>query len=324
MGHHTHGDTHGAIDPVLLTTRQGITAIKLSTVALVVTALLQFAIVLVSGSVALLADTIHNVGDAATGLPLWLAFTVARKRPTLRFTYGYGRAEDLAGIFIVLIILASGAMVVYESLAHLSHPPTVQYLGAVAVGSLIGFLGNEAVARYRLKVGHDIGSAALIADGHHARTDGLSSLSVLAATIAVRLGMPIADPVVGLLIAAVILKIGCESGYSIVMRMLDGVDPVVTEEVIQAIHHVPEVKDVTEVRIRWIGHRMLAEVNIGVDPSLSLEAAHHIAAEVHHQLLHHLKYLSNVIVHVDPLTASGEHHHRVLSHTHGKFLPHSH
>ena len=324
MHDHAHHHSHGAIDPVLLTTQQGIAAIKWSTVALLITALMQFAIVLVSGSVALLADTIHNLGDALTGLPLWLAFVVTRRAPTARFTYGYGRAEDLAGILIVLIILMSGIIVAYESITHLWHPPAVQYLAAVAIASLIGFLGNEAVARYRLKVGHEIGSAALIADGHHARTDGLSSLSVLGATLGVWLGIPIADPVVGLLIAAVIVKIGWESGQSMVMRMLDGVDPDVTREVVHAMHHVRGVQDVTEVRVRWLGHRLLAEVNIAVDPTLSVEGGHQIAGEVQHQLLHHLRYLSNVTVHIDPLTASGEHHHRILSHAHGEFPTHSH
>lgn len=324
MRPHPHDHSRGALDPALLSTEQGIAAIKWSMVALVVTALVQFGVVLISGSVALLADTIHNIADAASGLPLWLAFLLARKPTTRRFTYGYGRAEDFAGLIIVLMIVGSGIVVAYESMTHLWNPPTVQYLGAVGVASVIGFLGNEAVARYRLKVGHEIGSAALIADGHHARTDALSSLSVLAATLGVWMGMPTADPLVGLLIAAVILKMGWESGASIVMRMLDGVDPDVTDEVVHAMHHVPSVQDVTEVRIRWLGHRLLAEVNIGVDPSLSVEAGHHIAAEVQHQLLHHLRYLSNVVVHIDPLTASGEHHHRIPVHTHGEFPPHSH
>lgn len=186
-----HDHSHGTIDPVILTTQHGIAAIKWSAVALLITALIQFAIVLISGSVALLADTIHNLGDAASVLPLWLAFVLARRQSTLRFTYGYGRAEDFAGILIVFIILTSGIVVAYASIVHLWHPPAVQYLGAVAAGSVIGFLGNEAVARYRLKVGQEIGSAALIADGHHARTDGLSSLSVLGATLGVWLGVPI-------------------------------------------------------------------------------------------------------------------------------------
>ncbi|WP_447986857.1 cation diffusion facilitator family transporter [Nitrospira sp. Nam74] len=324
MRDHVHDHTHGTIDPALLTTEQGIAAIKWSAVALVVTALIQAAVVLLSGSVALLADTLHNMADAASGLPLWLAFILARQSPTSRFTYGYGRAEDFAGLLIVLMIVGSGIVVAYESMRHLWDPATVQHLWAVGVASVIGFLGNEAVARYRLKVGHEMGSAALIADGHHARTDALSSLSVLAATLGVGLGIPVADPLVGLLIAAVILKIGWESGASIVMRMLDGVDPEVTGEVIHGIHHVLGVQDVTEVRIRWLGHRLLAEVNIGVDPSLSVEAGHNIAAEVQHQLLHQLRYLSNVVVHVDPLTASGEHHHRIPAHTHGEFPTHSH
>ena len=163
-----------------------------------ITAILQFVAVLATGSVALLADTIHNVGDAATAVPLWIAFLLARRKPSPRFTYGYGRAEDLAGVAIVLIILISAIVAAYEAIDRLIHPQPIIYLGWVALAGVIGFIGNEAVAVFRIRVGREINSAALIADGYHARTDGLTSLAVVAGAFGVWLGFPVADPIVGL------------------------------------------------------------------------------------------------------------------------------
>lgn len=321
---HAHDHTHGAIDSALLTTQQGLRAIKWSFLGLLATALLQAGVVFVSGSMALLADTIHNVGDAVTAIPLWIAFALARKHPTRRFSYGYGRAEDLAGIVVVLVILASGVAVGYESIQRLSSSQQVEYLWAVAVASLVGFLGNEAVARFRLKIGHEIGSAALVAEGYHARTDSLTSLIVLAGVVGVWIGFPLTDPLVGILITTIIFKIGWESGKSVFIRLLDGVDPEVIDEVKHAAKHVPGVQDITEVRVRWIGHRLLAEINVAVNSNLSVEQGHQIATDVHHQLLHHLLYLSNAIIHIDPMNASGEDHHRIAEHTHDDFTTHSH
>jgi cation diffusion facilitator family transporter len=279
---------------------------------------------LISGSVALLADTIHNFGDAATAIPLWIAFTLARKKPSKRFTYGFGRVEDLAGVAIVLTILFSAIVAGYESINRLLQPRTVMYLWAVIVASVVGFLGNEAVAQFRIKVGKEIGSAALIADGHHARVDGLTSLAVLFGAVGVWLGYPLADPIVGLLITAAILRIVWESGKSIFSRLLDGVDPEVIDEIKHAVNHTQGVSDVAEVRVRWLGHRLHAEVNIAVSPELSVEKGHKIAKEVRHQLLHHLRYLSNVTIHIDPVNASGEKHHRITEHTHDELPAHSH
>jgi cation diffusion facilitator family transporter len=319
-----HIHMHGAVDPALLTTQRGLRAITWSFLGLLATALLQAGVVVVSGSMALLADTIHNVGDAATAIPLWIAFTLARKKPTNRFSYGYGRAEDLAGVVVILVILSSAIAVGYESLQRFSNPQKVEYLWAVAAAAIVGFLGNEAVARFRLKVGHEIGSAALVAEGHHARTDGLSSLVVLACVCGLWLGFPLADPLVGLLITTIIFKIAWESGKSVFTRLLDGVDPEAMDEVKHAAQHVPEVRAVTEVRMRWIGHRLLAEVNAAVNADLSVEQGHHIAVAIRHELLHHLPYLSNAIVHIDPLNASGEDHHRIAEHSHDDFSSHSH
>ncbi|MBI5640022.1 MAG: cation transporter [Nitrospirae bacterium] len=322
--HDAHGHVHGVVDPTIFTTERGIWAVKWSFLGLTVTAIFQVVIVLITGSVALLADTIHNIGDAATAIPLWFAFTLARKKPSHRFTYGYGRVEDLAGVAIVLTILFSAVVAGYQSIDRLLHPQKVEYLWMVIIASIIGFLGNEAVAIFRVKVGKEIGSAALIADGQHARVDGLTSLAVLFGAIGVWLGYPLADPIIGLIITITILRIVWESGKAVFTRLLDGVDPEVVDEIRHAMHHVPGVQDITEIRVRWIGHRLHAEVNIAVASEFTVEQGHEIAMEVRHQLLHHLRYLSNVTLHVDALDASGEHHHNIPEHVHGDSSSHSH
>jgi cation diffusion facilitator family transporter len=322
--HDAHAHTHGVIDPSIFTTQRGIWAIKWSFLGLLATALFQIVIVLYSGSVALLADTIHNIGDAATAIPLWIAFRLARWKPNKRFTYGYGRVEDLAGVAVVVTILFSATLAGYESINRLFHPQTVEYLWAVIMASVIGFLGNEAVAIFRIKVGKEIGSAALIADGYHARVDGLTSLAVLFGAVGVWLGYPLADPVVGLLITVAILRIVWESGKAVFTRLLDGVDPEVIDEIKLAVSHVQGVQDVSEVRVRWLGHRLHAEVNIAVNPQISVEKGHEIANEARHQLLHHLRYLSNATIHIDPVDASGEEHHHISDHVHGDLPSHSH
>jgi cation diffusion facilitator family transporter len=322
--HASHGHTHGAVDATLFTTARGIWAVKWSFFWLFITAAFQIVIVLLSGSVALLADTIHNFGDAATAIPLWVAFTLARRRVTKRFTYGYGRVEDLAGVAVVLTILFSAVVSGYQSFERLLHPQKIGYLWMVALASIIGFLGNEAVALFRIRVGKEIGSAALIADGYHARVDGLTSLAVLGGAIGVWLGFPLADPIVGMLITVAILWIVWESGKSVFTRLLDGVDPEVVDEIKHAVSHVKEVRDVSEIRVRWLGHRLHAEVNIAVKGRLSVEQGHEIAHEVRHRLLHHLRYLSNATIHIDPVQASGEDHHRIDRHAHDNLPDHSH
>jgi len=306
----SHGHSHGAVDGEILASDRGIWATKVSLAILLVTAIAQLVIVLFTGSVALLADTIHNFGDAATALPLWAAFTLSRRLPTKRFNYGYGRAEDLAGLLIVLSILVTGIIAAYQSITRLSDPPEIDYIWIVAVAAVVGFLGNEGVALFRMKIGKEIGSAALIADGHHARVDGLTSLAVLFGAVGVALGYPLADPIVGLVISVAILRIVVDTSKSVFSRLLDGVEPEVPDEVRELASVTEGVQDVSEVRVRWLGHKMLAELNIAVDPDLSVGAGHDIAEDVHHRLLHNLKYLSNATVHVDPVGLAGEEYHR--------------
>lgn len=319
-----YGHSHGVVDPSIATTSQGLWAVKLSFVVLMATALLQIAVVVISGSVGLLADTIHNFGDAATAIPLGVAFLFARKRPTKRFTFGYGRVEDLAGVAIVFAILFSAIVAGYESIDRFFHPQDISHLWAVAVASTIGFLGNEAVAVFRIRVGRRIGSAALIADGQHARVDGWTSLAVLAGVVGVWLGYPLADSLAGLIITAAIFGIVIQSGKQIFSRMLDGVDPHLVDEIRHAASHVDQVKAVTDIRARWLGHRLHAEVNVTLSSQITLAAAHALAEEVRHKLLHRLKYISLVVVHVDPEEKSGEWHHRIENHSHDGLPAHSH
>ncbi len=322
--HRAHKHTHSVADPILYTTQRGIWAVKWSFLGLFATAVIQIFVVYFSGSVALFADTIHNISDASTAIPLWIAFKLMRRKPSKRFTYGYGRIEDLAGVLIVFTILFSVIFAGYESVDRLFHPRKVEYIGAVIVAALIGFCGNEGIAIFRIRVGKEIGSAALIADGYHARVDGFTSLAVLFGAVGVWFGYPLADPIVGILITIAIMGVVWDSGKTVFIRLLDGVDPKVIDEIKHAVNHTNGVKDITEVRVRWAGHRMHAELNIAVDPELPIEKGHEIANEARHKLLHCLKYLSNVTIHIDPANTSGEEYHHIDKHKHGNYPFHSH
>jgi cation diffusion facilitator family transporter len=296
--HQTH--THGVVDPSIATTAKGIWAIKWSFVILAATAALQLAVVFISDSVALLADTMHNIGDAGTAIPLWIAFALARKRPTETFTYGYGRVEDFAGLAIVLIILFSALVAGYEAVDRLFHPRPVAHLGWLAAAGVVGFLGNEAVAVFRIRVGRQINSAALIADGYHARTDGLTSLAVVLGALGVWAGFALADPLIGLIITAVILGIVWQSGKAVLTRMLDGVEPHIVRELRHAAEQAAGVADVGAVRARWLGHRLYAEMSVALEPALPLAAASKIVAQVQEHARSHVPALATLTVEVLP------------------------
>jgi cation diffusion facilitator family transporter len=299
-------------------------AVKISFFGLLATALIQVAIVAISGSVALLADTIHNFADAATSIPLWIAFAVARLKPTKQFSYGYGRVEDLAGFGVVLIIFFSAILVGYESALRLFRPEPVGYLWTVVAASLLGFIGNEAVAIFRIKVGREIGSAALMTDGYHARADGLTSLAVLVGAAGVWLGYPLADPIVGMLITLVILGLVWQSARTVFTRMLDGVAPEVLEVAEHAAREIPGVREIADVRARWTGHCLNVEIDVAVDPTLSVVEGHSMAKEVRHRILHDVPHVCLVTVHVDPATEAGNTFHRMEAHTHDGLPVHSH
>jgi cation diffusion facilitator family transporter len=312
---HTH-DSSEKVDTALETSRLGIRCVAFSFIGLLITALLQAAVVAVSGSVALLGDTLHNLADALTAVPLAIAFTLGRRAATRRYTYGYGRAEDLAGIVVVLLIALSAAAAGYEAFRRLVDPQAVDNLGLVASAALAGFIGNELVARYRINVGRRIGSAALVADGLHARTDGFTSLAVLLGAAGVALGFPSADPIVGLLITLAILVVLRDAAREVYRRLMDAVDPGLVDQAEAALLDTPGVRGIGDLRLRWIGHALRAEVEVEVDPSLSLLEAHQIAHEAEHRLLHQVPRLRSVLVHSDPAerAAADAAHHLVAHH----------
>lgn len=277
--------------------RDGVRAVKVSLAGLGVTAALQFAVVAVSGSVALLADTVHNLSDALTALPLWIAFVVGRRPATRRYTYGYGRAEDLAGLFVVGMIALSAVVAGWEAVRRLLDPQDVEHLGWVALAGVVGFAGNELVALYRIRVGRRIGSAALVADGLHARTDGLTSLAVVAGALGVALGWDAADPVIGLVITVAILLVLRTAARDIYRRLMDAVDPALLDAAEAALAAGPGVLSVRLVRMRWIGHRLHAEAELSIDPATSLSAAHALAHDAERRLTEAVPKLDKAVIH---------------------------
>lgn len=316
---HSHGPSTST-DTVLETSRKGMRALVVSFAGLMVTALLQVSVVAVTGSVALLSDTIHNFSDALTAVPIAIAFSVGRRAATSRHTYGFGKAEDLAGVVVVALIAASAVLAGYEAVQRLLRPEDVTSLGLVAGAAVIGFLGNEIVARYRIAVGREIGSAALVADGLHARTDGLTSLAVLFGAVGVGLGFPIADPLVGLAITVAILFVLKDAAREVLHRLMDAVDPDLVDQVTLLLRGTPGVEGVGAVRLRWIGHELRAECEIAVDPARSVIQAHDIAQEAEHRLLHGVPRLTAALVHADPVAEHGADHHATTRH-HRRAVP---
>ncbi|MBS2965256.1 cation transporter [Actinocrinis puniceicyclus] len=295
---HSH-DAADKVDTALESSRDGMRTVWLSLAVLGGTTLAEAAIAAVSGSIALLGDAIHNGADALTALPLGVAFVVGRRAASRSYTYGYGRAEDLAGIVIVLLIAASSALAGYEAIGRLINPREVTHLWAVALGALAGFVGNEWVARYRVRTGRRIGSAALVADGLHARTDGFTSLAVLLGAGGVALGWRAADPVIGLVITVAILSVLRDAGRQVYRRLMDAVDPELIDRAEAALRDMDQVRAVGAVRMRWIGHALRAEADIVVEPALTIVEAHAVAVEAEHALIHAVPRLTAATVHTD-------------------------
>lgn len=297
-GHsHDHGQQVGSH---LETSSEGLRAVGLSLAGLGATALAQVVVVVMSGSVALLADTIHNFSDALTAIPLGLAFVIGRRRPTRRYTYGYGRAEDLAGIFIVAMIALSAGVAAWQAIERLLDPRDIDRAGWVAVAGLVGFAGNEIVAAYRIRVGRGIGSAALVADGLHARTDGLTSLAVLGAALGSMAGWRLADPLTGPAISAAILNVLRIAARDIYRRLMDAVDPALVDEIDARLLGAPGVRAVDRTQVRWIGHQLRVDAEVVLDAHLDLAHAHDILEDARHRLLHAIPRLGDALLHASP------------------------
>lgn len=297
---HSHDRRGVAADSAFNNNQEGIRTIWIALAILLITAIVQIVIVYFSGSVSLLADTTHNIGDGLNSIPLLIAFYLARRLPTRRYNYGFGRAEDIAGIFIVLSIAVSAGIVFWESFQRLINPQPIVNLGWVAAAALIGFLGNEWVAIIQIRVGRRIGSAAMVADGLHARTDGLTSLAVLLAAGGAWLGFPIVDPIIGFIIGITILFITWDATKAVWYRLMDAIEPEILDKAEHVIGHHTSVKELRALRMRWVGHQLHAEVTIAVEQDLSTKDGHAIAEAVRHDLFHEIEGLSTIQVHVDP------------------------
>lgn len=302
FGGHSH-DTADQVDEALEADARGRRALWISLAALAITAILQAVVVVFTGSIALLGDTLHNVADAATAIPLLIAFWLAKRPANDRYTYGYGRAEDLAGLFVVAMITLSSGLAGWEAINRLLHPHDVSHLWAVAAAGVIGFVGNELVARYRISVGHQIGSAALVADGLHARTDGFTSLAVVVGAAGVAAGLPWADPVIGLLIAIAILGVLRSAVKQVGARLMDAVDPDLVAQARAVMLDTPGVLGVRSVRLRWIGHTLHAEADVTIADDIFAETAHDIAHRVEERLTTQIPRLTAALIHVSPLRA---------------------
>jgi cation diffusion facilitator family transporter len=314
---HSH-DAKDSLDHALDVSSEGIRAVTISLGVLLASAGIQALVVVASGSVALLSDTLHNGADALTAVPLFLAFRLGRRPPTTRFTYGFGKSEDLAGVVVIMLIGASAGFAAYAAINRVLHPQKITALGFVMAAAAVGAIGNEVVAQYRIRTGRRIGSAALEADGIHARTDGITSLLVLVGAIGIAAGADWADPVVGLVIAALIAIVGWQAVRSIGGRLLDAVDPSLIDHIRRVAATTPGVDTVSEVRARWMGHRLMAQVRLGVDGRLHVTDAHAITDEAHHRLLHEVANLSDAIIHVDPEGTGGDPHASTWHHADGE------
>lgn len=216
---------------------------------------------------ALLADTVHNFSDALTAVPLWVAFLLGRRKATRTYTYGFGRAEDLAGLFIVAMIALSAVVAAVESVRRFFEPQPVHNLGWVLAAGVVGFAGNELVAIYRIRVGRRIGSAALVADGVHARTDGFTSLAVVVGVIGVWLGFPLTDPIVVLISAAIVVLLW-GTMRDVGRRLMDGVATGLADRLAAVVDE--HSRNGGTSRLRWSGHRLHAEITVQIGEDASL------------------------------------------------------
>lgn len=298
-GEHAH--SHTTLDAELASHAAAVRAIWVSVVGLGLTAAFQLGIVAISGSAGLFADAQHNVGDVAGTAALWVGFMLSRRPSSDRFTYGWRRAEDLAGLFIVLAIVVSAVLAGWDSVtALLDEGHVVRNTGAAFGAALVGAVGNEAVAIYKIRVGRRIGSSPLIADGQHARVDGLVSLGAAVGVAGVWLGVPVADPLAGLAITGVIVWILVRTGRDVLVRNLDAVDPGVVARIRAVATGVDGVLDVHGVRARHAGRSLLVQLHADVDGDQPLRDAHAIGEEVRHALVHEFPALHEVDIHLDP------------------------
>jgi cation diffusion facilitator family transporter len=311
---YSHEHASVATEEEFFTNNLGIRTVWIALAVLLVTALLQIVVVWLSGSVALLGDTVHNIGDGLNSIPLLIAFYLARRVATRRYNYGYSRSEDIAGIFIVISIAFSAFFIFKESIERFIDPQPLSNLGWLAAAAILGFIGNEIVALMQIRVGNQIGSAAMVADGLHARTDGLTSLAVLLAAGGTAIGFPILDPIIGILIGFTIIFITWDATKKMWYRLMDAIEPEYLDTAEATLQKHRLVREVYRTRMRWVGHRLHAEANVGVNGDLTTAESHHIAEELRHDLFHAFPALAEAIIHMEPWQATEQTHQLTAHH----------
>lgn len=295
---HSHSHATPAATDALFTSKLGIRALNLSLFLLGATTAFQLFIYLASGSVALLADTVHNFGDTLNSVPLLISLYLGRRLATTRYTHGFGRAEDVAGLFIVASIAFSAGYILLESFQKFINPQSILNPGWVAAAAIIGFLGNEAVAIIEISVGRRIGSEAMVIDGRHARVDGLTSLAVLPAVIGSIWGVTILDPIFALLIGIAILFITRDASVGMWHRLMDAVDPELTERAQPSLGSNENVVNVNKLRLRWIGHFLTIEAQLTLRDGMTFESAQQTIKNLKNQLAQDFQNLGEVTLEI--------------------------
>jgi cation diffusion facilitator family transporter len=254
-------------------------AVGVSAIGLAVTGIVELLLAVLTGSVGLLGDAIHNLSDVSTSAVVFLGFRLSRRGPTEQYPYGLDRAEDLAGVGIAIVIWASAVFAGYASIRKLvGHGPT-GHLALGIAGAVLGIVGNQVVARYKLVVGRRISSATLVADARHSWLDALSSAGALAGLVAVALGFRLGDPIAGLAVTVFICHVGYEVSKDVVHRLADGVDPAVITAAEAAAGSVDGVIH-AHARARWTGRTLRVEVEGWVDPALTVSGADALGQQV--------------------------------------------
>ena len=298
---HRHSHAHPAV------TDDALAVLARSTAVLALVAAVELAVAVSSGSAAVLADGLHNLGDVSTTVALAIAFLLSRRAPTRRFPYGYHRTEDLAGLVVLLLVLASAVASAVTSVEHLVHRGPLQHPAVALASALFGFIGNEGVARYKSVSGRRLRSVSLEADGQHSRVDGLASLGAAAGVVASWAGASVLDPVAGLLISVVIAMVAWDTARTVTPRLIDEADGSLLTLIEEVAATTPGVVAVGTVRARWTGRRVRAELVLAVDPTETVSRAHALGEEVRHRLFHRVEALGEVIVHLDPAGEAAAH-----------------
>jgi len=247
-------------------------AVKVSAAGLALTGAVELALALLTNSVGLLGDALHNLSDVSTSLVVFLGFRVSAKPASPRYPYGFERAEDLAGLGVALVIWASAVFAGVESWHKLTSHGSTTHVGLGMVGAVLGMVGNQAVARYKLRVGRQIQSNTLVADAHHSRLDAISSLGALLGLIVVALGYRVGDPIAGFAVTVFIVKVGYEVTVEVVHHLMDGVDPAHLLAAVAAAKSVGGVGPVS-ARARWLGRSLVIEVDGELDRSTTMDEA---------------------------------------------------